>query len=224
MNVCYTFPAMPAKPVKSPRRRLSGEQRRERILLAGMRVFAERGYQEASMVEIARTAGITAAVIYDHFPSKAALQVELLERQTAELLAFVAAALASAPEGAYEQLRAGVDAFFRFVEEHSFAWRMLFRDPPSDPEVAAAYRRLSGQATEGIAAFITAGAGGALADYPDPAQAAEMFAQLVRMSQNGLAAWWYEHKEVSREVIVERMLEFCWVGLQRVAGGKRLSG
>jgi hypothetical protein len=94
---------------------------------------------------------------------------------------------------------------------------MLFRDPPSDPEVAAAYRRLSRQATEGITGFIEAGAGNALADYPDPRQAAEMFAELVRMSQNGLAAWWYEHKEVPREVIVERMLEFCWVGLERVA-------
>lgn len=51
-----------------------------------------------------------------------------------------------------------------------------------------------------------------------------MFAQLVRTSQNGLAAWWYEHKEVPREAIVERMLEFSWVGLQRVAGGERLSG
>lgn len=82
------------------------------------------------MSQIALTAGITAPVIYDHFPSKAALQIELLERQTTELIAFVASALARSPEDTGERLRAGVDAYFRFVEEHSFAWRMLFRDPP----------------------------------------------------------------------------------------------
>jgi AcrR family transcriptional regulator len=198
---------------------MSAEQRRERIMEGAMGVFAERGYQESSMAQIARRAGITAAVIYDHFPSKAALQVELLERQTEELLAFVAAALERSPAETGERLRAGVDAFFRFVEEHGFVWRMLFRDPPSDPEVAAAYRRLSAQAMEGIAAFIQAGAGDALAIYPDPEQAAEMFAEMVRMSQNGLAAWWYEHREVPREVIVQRMLDFCWVGLERIAAG-----
>lgn len=214
---------MPTEPAKiAEHKRLSAEQRRERILDGAMRVFAERGYQEASMGQIARAAGITPAVIYDHFPSKAALQIELLERQTAELIAFVASALEASPEEIGVRLRTGVDAFFRFVEEHGFAWRMLFRDPPSDPEVAAAYRRLSRQATAGITGFIEAGAGNALADYPDASQATEMFAELVRVSQNGLAAWWYEHKEVPREAIVERMLEFCWIGLERVAGGERL--
>ncbi len=215
------MPTMPTKTTENKRRRLSAEQRRERILDGAMQVFAERGYPEASMSQIARTAGITPAVIYDHFPSKAALQIELLERQTAELIAFVASALQRSPEESGERMRTGIDAFFRFVEEHSFAWRMLFRDPPSDPEVAAAYRRLSREASAGIAGFIEAGAGSALVAYPDPGQTAEMFAELLRMSQNGLAAWWYEHQDVPREVIVERMLEFCWVGLERVASGER---
>ncbi len=210
------------RPTPTPRRRLSAEERRERILGGAMRLFAERGYPETSMDEIARTAGITAAVIYDHFPSKAALQIELLERQTDELIAYVAAALEVSPPQAGARMHAGVDAFFRFVEEHPFAWRMLFRDPPSDPEVAAAYRRLSQQGTAGITGFIQAAAGDALADYPDPHQAAEMFAEQVRSAQNGLAAWWYEHRDVPRTTIVERLLELCWLGLQRVAGGERV--
>ncbi len=213
---------MPPDTAKKTRRRLSAEQRRERILNAAMQLFAERGYPETSMGQIARKAGITPAVIYDHFSSKAALQIELLERQTAELIAYVASALQESPPEMSERLRAGVDAFFRFVEEHGFAWRMLFRDPPSDPEVAAAYRRLSRQATEGIAGFVEAAAEGVLDDYPDPNRTAEMFAELIRSSQNGLVAWWYEHRDVARETIVERMLEFCWIGLERVARGERV--
>ncbi len=177
---------------KSERRRLSAEERRELILSGAMEVFAERGYAGASMGEIARAGGVTPAVIYDHFPSKADLQIELLERQTSELLGFVASALEDAPEDLGARMRI----------------------------VADAYRRLDRLATSGISGFIEAGAGGALKENEDPGQAVEMFAVLVKVSQNGLASWWYEHPEVPREQIVDRLLEFCWTGLERTAGGK----
>jgi AcrR family transcriptional regulator len=186
-----------------------------------MAVFAERGYDAASMSEIARAAGITPAVIYDHFSSKAALQVELLEGQTADLIGYVAAALDRAPDGPEPRFRAGCDAYFRFVEEHPLAWRILFGDPPGDPEVAAAHRRINEQATAAISSFIKASAATQLLSYADPDQAAEMLAEMLKMSQYALASWWYEHREVPREEILNRLVEFCWIGLGRVAAGER---
>lgn len=200
--------------------KLSAAERRERILAGAMEVFAERGYDAASVGEIARAAGITPAVIYDHFPSKAALQVELLEGQTAELIAYVAAALERAPEDPEARFRAGCDAYFRFVEEHPLAWRILFSDRPSDPEVAAAHRRINEQATAAIGSFIKAAAETQLLAYSNPEQAAEMLAEMLKMSQHALASWWYEHREVEREEILERLIEFCWIGLGRVATGE----
>jgi AcrR family transcriptional regulator len=212
---------MPA-PVEQPRRRrLRPEQRRELLVQGAMELFAEHGYEGTSMTQIAKASGVTPAVIYDHFPSKAQLAVELLEQQTASLLGFVGKALETAPETESAQMRAGVEAFFTYVEEHRFAWRMLFRDPPSDPEVAAAYRQLNGQATMAIAAFLQSGERGALVNYEDPDQTAEIFAEALKAAQNGLASWWYEHPEVSRGVIVQRLLDFAWVGLERVATGRR---
>jgi AcrR family transcriptional regulator len=212
---------MPPGASQAKRRRLKPERRRELILLGAMELFAERGYEGASMNEIARVAGITPAVIYDHFPSKSALQVELLERQSEELFAFIGESLIAAAPGPEARLRAGVDAFFRFVEEHPYAWRMMFRDPPSDPGVAAAYRRLSGVATETIASFIKTEAVVPLLQETDPGQAAEVFAQLLRSAQVGLATWWYEHREVPREKIVQRLLDFCWVGMENVVADPR---
>jgi AcrR family transcriptional regulator len=203
------------------RTRLRGEERRERILDAATRLFAERGYSEASIAEIARTAGITAAVIYDHFASKAELHLTLLETQAEALMAAVGSALASAPEEPEARLRSGVDAFFAFVEQKGFAWWLLFRDPPSDPDVAAAYERIQGSATAGIAEFIRASTPASLLDDPHADRDLEMFAQLLRTAQNGLAAWWYEHPEVPRAVVVDRVMEFVWLGLERVAAGER---
>jgi len=201
------------------RRRLSREERRQLILEAAMGVFSARGYQEAAMAEIAREAGITAAVLYDHFPSKAELQVTLLESQTNELLRFVGAAVAEGPEDRAERFRVGVDAFFAFVEDHPYAWRMLFRDPPGDPAVTAAHGRVHRQATAGIAAFLLADAPPEFLARPDAEQTAEMFAQMLKMAQNGLAIWWYEHRETPRQVLVDRVVEFCWQGLERFAAG-----
>jgi AcrR family transcriptional regulator len=205
------------------RRRLRAEERRELILRAAMEVFAERGYREASIAEIARQAGITPAVIYDHFGSKAALQIEMLEAQTDELVAFVGAAIAADFEDTTARMRAGVDAFFAFVERNPYAWRMLFRDPPSDPEIVSTHRRIHARATAGIAIFLRTSAPPALLESPDAERDLEMLAEMLKMAQNGLAVWWYEHREVPREVLVERVLEFCWIGLERLAAGERWS-
>jgi AcrR family transcriptional regulator len=203
-------------------RRLTAEERRGQILRAAMEVFAERGYQEASMAEIARASGITPAVIYDHFSSKAELQITLLERQTQELIAFVGAAVAGDFDDTAARMRAGVDAFFQFVEEHPYAWRMLFRDPPTDAAILSTYRRIHQQATAGIAIFLRASAPGTLLEGPQAERDLEMFAEMLKMAQNGLAVWWYEHREVPRSVLVERVLEFCWIGFERIASGERL--
>jgi AcrR family transcriptional regulator len=174
------------------------------------------------MTAIASAAGISPAVIYDHFASKAELHMTLLESQADKLLASVGAALAAARDDPQERLRLGVDAFFAFVEQQGFAWWLLFRDPPTDPTVAATYGRIQQGATLGIAAFIREGAPRALLDHPDADRDIEMFAQLVRTAQNGLAAWWYDHPEIPRAVLVDRVVEFCWVGLERVAAGERV--
>ncbi|HKH39820.1 MAG TPA: helix-turn-helix domain-containing protein [Rubrobacter sp.] len=79
---------------KEPRRRLSGSERRRAILDAGMRVFAERGYERASMREIARSAGITTPVIYDTSPPSVSSRLPFLGSRKRPF-AFIRAASAS---------------------------------------------------------------------------------------------------------------------------------
>jgi AcrR family transcriptional regulator len=151
-----------------------------------------------------------------HFASKAELHNTLLERETGEMFASIGSALEGAPADARERLRTGVDAFFAFVEEHPFAWRMIFRDPPTDPEVARAYGEQGGRAVAATRAFVEATELGPALESP---HAAEIFTQLLISSQTGLAFWWYGHREVPREVLVERVIDFCWTGMERLAAG-----
>jgi AcrR family transcriptional regulator len=52
---------------------------RECILDAAVQLFAEYGYHAAPLRDIARVAGIQAASIYHHYPSKQALLVEIMQ-------------------------------------------------------------------------------------------------------------------------------------------------
>ena len=204
-------------------RRLRAPERRERILAGAAQVFARAGYQGASMGQIAEAAGITPAVIYDHFDSKAQLQITLLERETAEMLRSVASALGDAAPDPEARLRTGVDAFLRFVEEHPFAWRIIFRDAPSDPDVATAYRRLGREVTGAIGPLIRSSAPPGLFEGAAGNQRADLFARMLKDALSSVAFWWFENRELPRAAVTELVLEFVWLGLERVAGGERLS-
>jgi AcrR family transcriptional regulator len=63
------------------RRRPTRDQTRERLLAAAATVFAERGYEQASLEEISATAGLTKGAIYSNFGSKDDLFYALMSSQ-----------------------------------------------------------------------------------------------------------------------------------------------
>ncbi len=67
--------------------RLEGRPMRENILAAAVQLFAEYGYHAAPLRDIAHIAGIQAASIYHHYPSKQALLVEIMETYMQRLIA-----------------------------------------------------------------------------------------------------------------------------------------
>jgi len=58
------------------------EDRREQIMDAALRVFANKGFDRASNKDIAREAGITTGLIYHYFASKGELLKTLLEERS----------------------------------------------------------------------------------------------------------------------------------------------
>jgi len=60
---------------------VSAEETRAQLLDAASRVFAERGYDGASIADITRASGLSSGAIYAHFGSKAELFAAVLEMQ-----------------------------------------------------------------------------------------------------------------------------------------------
>jgi AcrR family transcriptional regulator len=194
-------------------------ERRAAILDAAMNVFADRGYHASSIDEIAREAGVSKALIYEHFASKQALWASLLDTQAAEIFRRLAAGAATAEPGEV-RLRSGVDAFLTFVEERPGAWRMLFREA-ADPEVAAFLDRVRSQVAGVVAALIAAEPAASPDDRADRRQAIEMLAEQLVGAVQALANWWADHQEVPRAELVDAVMDFAWIGLERMRAGER---
>ena len=206
----------------SPRKRLSGEQRRLALLDSALEVFARRGYHASSIDDIAREAGVSKALIYEHFTSKQDLYAELLEQHAGELFSALAEAISEAGRDASARLEVGLDAFYGFVEEHRVAWRMLFREA-TDPETAVVLDRVTAEVTAFVAGVIREDPGSRRGadDAAAREHGVQVVAQLLVGAVQALASWWSDHQELPRERIVEMTMDVAWLGLQRVSQGER---
>jgi AcrR family transcriptional regulator len=203
------------------RRRLTAEERRAGILDAALAVFSARGYHTSSIDDIAREAGISKALIYEHFDSKQGLYGDLLEQNANELFERLASSLAGVEvESGAARLATGLDAFFSFVEERRDAWRILFRDV-ADPETSAALERVVEQVTVVVAALIAQDPGARSQDKDGSEPAIRVLAQMLVGAVQSVANWWAEHPEVAREQALEIVMDFAWVGLERLSAGER---
>jgi len=65
----------------------NGEKTAKRVRRAALELFSSEGYAATSMRRIAEEAGLQAGGIYNHFPTKQAILVDLLETHMHDLLA-----------------------------------------------------------------------------------------------------------------------------------------
>jgi AcrR family transcriptional regulator len=193
-------------------------ERREVIVRTATEVFAERGYDGASIDEIARRAGVSAPVVYDHFSSKRDLYERLLERTRDELLEVWREHLFT-DEPAEVRIPRAIAAWAGYVEAHLHAARMYFRDPTGVPAVQAFHRAIHDQGRTALGLILGRECGAEHIAGSADAEALEMAAEVMRSGLAGLALWWSEHPHVPREQVVTTAVNVLWVGFERVRLG-----
>jgi AcrR family transcriptional regulator len=121
-----------------PRRRvrLDNDQRRAQLLELGRRAFTDRAYDDVSIDDLAKLAGISKGLLYHYFPTKRDLYVAGLREISDELVD----AITHVPDdlAPLDRVRTGLDAYLDHVTRHAQAFVALMRGGiGSDPEVAA---------------------------------------------------------------------------------------
>jgi AcrR family transcriptional regulator len=206
--------------MEATKRRLSASDRRAAILEDALEVFSARGFNEASLDEVAARGGISKALIYEHFASKRELQLALLDTFVHELIERVVGAIAAADENE-ARLRSGIEAFLEFAEERPAALRLLTRNI-ADPDAGEALDRLREEAAGAVASMMVADA-----PPPQPGDMAledtsAILAHLIAGGIQFMAGWWLDNpKAISREDVVEVAMGLYWLGLERLGEGER---
>ena len=194
------------------RRRISGGERRESILALTSRAFAERGYDGVRTAELAKSAGVSEALIYQHFRTKAELYRAAVDR-SADILEDRVSSATGSSGSAEERLERAVNAFLEFVSDASNAWRVLALHV-SDPDLADYQRSLRARATGALAGLLAS----------DPRAAGLERVQLEPLSEvivggaEALANWWSQNPRTERAELASLLTAFAWSGFEQLVG------
>ncbi len=194
------------------KRRLSTDARREQLLASGARLLAERPFDEVSIEEIARAAGVSKGLLYHYFPTKKDFLIAALERGQEEL------AVLTAPDSDLppaEQLAASLDRFLDFVEEHEAAYTAIFRSRGGgDPEIQAALEAGRRQRMDAVIE--------SLASWQPAPASVERTPTLETAVQGwfffieGAVLRWLEHRDIGRDELRE-LLGLALIGSLQAA-------
>jgi AcrR family transcriptional regulator len=186
---------------------MAPEERYEQLLGVAEELFVTRGFAAVTMEDIARGAGVSRPVVYDHFETKerAYLACVRRARDAYEAQLFAQVDPSAPPQ---EQLRAGADGHFAMLERDPARWLLLFGSNTILPgEASAELAALRFGTIEQIRRLIAAAAPGA------PAERIEACAQVVDGAGERLGHWWLTRPDIPRERLVEHFVEILWEGL-----------
>lgn len=171
-------------------------------------MFAERGYQAASMDDIAERVGVSKPMLYEYFGSKEGLFVACIRQARAELAELTWASIAGAGT-AEDALRNGLVAFFEFADSHRRSWQLIRTEaavagPAAVDEIEEIRREQSAIDAALFARF--------LPDAPPRELAAA--AEIIVGACERLSIWYVQQDDVTAGQAAEYVMGLVWYGLR----------
>ena len=191
------------------KRRLTAAERRLQLMEVGCDVFAETGFDNASLEIIALRAGVTKPIIYEHFGGKEGLHAAIVEQEMDRLVALVSEAMSDgSPRSRFE---AAVVAFMSYAADEPAAFAVLTRETsaPARPGMT----RVIDQLTERVGTIFRREL--ARAGYDRRVAPIYAAALLGMVTQAG--RWWASAgMPVSRDQVIRHVAALGWMGLRHL--------
>jgi AcrR family transcriptional regulator len=196
-------PAPRATPRAVPRTRLDVDERRAQLIALGLDVFSGRAYDEVSIDEVARSAGISKGLLYHYFSTKRGFYVAAIREAARRLVEETRTDPNDAP---LARIQAGLDAYLSYVARHGPAYAALLRGGiGSDPEVSRIVEDTRASMLERM-----------MKDLPVEKRSA--FARAMLRGWVGFveaaALDWIDHKDVGAEPLRDGMVDVLLVALR----------
>jgi AcrR family transcriptional regulator len=187
------------------RTRLPRAERERQMLETARALFAERGYADVTMDEVAAAVGVTKPLLYNYYGNKEQLFLACMQPAADALLESVVSAVQGAVD-APGALRAGIHAFFAFLDADGEAWRVLHDETlPGGGEIALRI----GEYRSRMEALVTA----ALQERTE-SRAVEPLSVAIFGAAEALGRWWLRSGEPSAERTAELLIRTIEPGLR----------
>jgi len=194
-------------PEKRPARgRMTAAERREQLIEIARGAFSERGFDGASIEEIATRAEVSKPVVYEHFGGKEGLYAVVVDREVQQLLGMMRDALtAGEPRLLLEQ---AAFALLDYIEQSSEGFRILVRDSPLGSESGSYVSIISDVASRVEHILVDE-----FRRRGFDAQFAPMYAQMLVGMVGTTGQWWLNARKPAKEVVAAHLVNLAWNGL-----------
>ncbi len=151
--------------------------RREAILAAAQSVFARKGFDGATIADIARAAGVASGTVYLYYESK----IDLFAALNALLLEVVNSAMldAAVPPDVRGATDARIRAVFETANEHRDLLRIVFLNPDPRTEVARRLNDTNEARLQPLIEILQIGMDAGTVRHAEPAMLARLINSLV---------------------------------------------
>jgi AcrR family transcriptional regulator len=189
--------------------RLSATARRAQLIDVGRVVFAKRGYEGASIEEIADRAKVSRPIVYEHFGGKEGLYAVVVDREMDYVVRRITEAIATGTPRA--RIESASLAFLTYVKDNPEGFAILTQDRP----VASAGTGMSSLLNDVAERVSGVFASSFKAAGYDP-RAAPIYAHALIGMVTFVGQWWTTTRKPHVEEVASHIAALAWMGLRHL--------
>ena len=190
-------------------RRLSGSERRAQLIDVGRAVFAKRGFEGASMEEIADRAKVSKPIVYEHFGGKEGLYAVIVDREMDYVVRRIVEAIAAGTPR--ERVERASLAFLTYVKDQPDGFAVLSQDSP----LSATRGRLSSLLND-LAERVGDIFASSFKQAGYDAKAAPIYAHALVGMVTFVGKWWTDVRKPPVDEVAKHIGALAWMGLRHL--------
>ncbi len=187
---------------------MTGTQRREQLLDVSRRLFAEKGFDNTSIEEIAARAEVSKPVIYEHFGGKEGIYAVVVDREMQALLGALTGAL-EAPGHPKVLVERAALALLEYAEKSEDGFRILVRDSPV-AQATGTFSSLIGDVATQVEHLLVDQFRRTGLDPRNAPMYSQMLVGMVALT----GQWWLDAKSPKRTEVAAHLVNLAWNGLK----------
>ncbi|SFK20394.1 transcriptional regulator, TetR family [Cellulomonas sp. KH9] len=193
---------------KRSRARMTGVQRRAQLLDVSRTLFAEKGFDNTSVEEIAARAGVSKPVVYEHFGGKEGVYAVVVDREIQALTGALTGALEGGghPRALLERTTL---ALLSYIEASEAGFRILVRDSPV-AQATGTFSSLIGDVATQVEHLLA----NEFRKRGLDARTAPIYAQMLVGMVALTGQWWLDARSPRKAEVAAHLVNLAWNGLE----------